>query len=329
MIPEALIVTNDFELCHMVRLAVESFGISAAIALSPADALKQIAQRKFDLVIVDCSDLEHGCSALRKMRLNPTHRSAVSVAIVINREHTRYVCDSGANFVVSHANYELEISATLRSAYGLVLRERGRYNRFPMNCPVKVRCGDFRGEALLLNISQGGLCLTGVGRLSGPIQLSFMLEAEKPPLQVKGNVVWQREQRTGVQFTQMSKSARSELDDWLAREFEARAKIQRPALAGNGRENLSASDSSRTAVYGNAEGIHPIVTAIIRGGPVRARCSACQATISFGNTISQPLEQERKLREAFLSHVQEKHPSEVAALLAHHSGAFSAPSNPK
>jgi hypothetical protein len=329
MIPEALIVTNDFELCHMVRLAVEGFGISAAIALSPADALQQIAQRKFDLVIVDCSDLEHGCSALRKMRLNPTHRSAVSIAMVINREHTRYVCDSGANFVVSHGNYELEIAATLRSAYGLVLRERGRYNRFPVNCPVSVRCGDFRGEALLLNISQGGLCLTRVGTLSGAIQLSFVLEAEKPALQVKGTVVWQREQRTGVQFTHMSKSARSELDDWLAREFEARAKIQKPALAGSVRETFSAADSSRTAVYGNAEGIHPIVTAIIRGGPVRARCSACQATISFGNTISQPLEQERKLREAFLSHVQEKHPTEVAALLAQHSGVFSALHNPK
>ena len=91
MTPEALIITSDFELCHMVRLAVERFGITAAIALSPADALQQLARNKFDLVVVDCSNLEHGCAALRKMRLNPTHRSAVSIAIVLDRDHTRYV----------------------------------------------------------------------------------------------------------------------------------------------------------------------------------------------------------------------------------------------
>lgn len=316
MIPEALIVTSDFELCHMVRLAVERFGIGAAIALSAADAFKQIERRKFDLVVVDCSDLEHGCAALRKMRLNPTHRSVVAIAIVVDRDHTRYVCGSGANFVVAHANYETEIPSALRSGYGLILRERGRYNRFALNRPVDVRSAEFRGEGQILNVSQGGVCITGIGNpLSGSVQLRFALAPDKSSLQISGNVAWQREQRLGVQFTNMSKACRSELDTWLAREFEAQAKIQRPAWEANVRDARELHEN-RTAVYGNTQGIHPIVTAIVRGGPVRARCSACQATISLGNTISTPLEQERKLRDAFLAHVQEKHHAQLAEFLA-------------
>ena len=316
MTPGALIVTSDFELCHMVRLAVERFGIAAGVALSPADALTQLERNKFDLVIVDCSELESGCAALRKMRLNPNHRSAVAVAMVVDREHSRYVSDSGANFVIAHSNYEAEVAATLRSAYGLVLRERGRYNRFVLDSAVKIRCGDYRGTGQILNISQGGICIGGIsGALTGHVQLKFALDAGKAALQVSGNIVWQREHRIGVQFTNMTKSSREILDTWLAHEFEVQAKAQKPAIAGGVRD-FDIGEHARTAVYSNAGEIRPIVTAIIRGGPVRARCSACQATITFGNTIAAPLEQERKLREAFIAHVREKHQAQLPQVLA-------------
>lgn len=317
MTPEALIVTSDFELCHMLRLAVERFGITVAIALSSSDALKQLEHNKFDLLIVDCSNLEQGCAVLRNTRLNSTHRSAVSMALVVDHDHTKYVCDSGANFVVAHGNYETEIAATLRSAYGLVLRERGRYNRFPTDSSVTLRCGDYLGEGRLLNISQGGVCLGAISnRLSGSVQLRFVLDMEKPALQVNGTVAWQRDGRIGIQFTHMPKSSRSELDAWLASEFEAQSKAQRPAAQLSARQT-EFEEASRTTVYGNNEGLRPIVTAVIRGGPVRARCSGCQATITFGNTIVAPLEQERKLREAFVAHVREKHEDDLAEVLAH------------
>src|SRR5205814_5988392 len=183
MTPEALILSSDSELSHMVRAAVERFGITAGIALGASDALKHLERNKFDLVIVDCSDLDQGCAALRKMRLSRTHRSAVSIAIVGDRGHTKYASDSGANFVVSHANYEVEIVATLRSAYGLVLRERGRYNRFPSSSAVSVHCGSFAGEGRISNVSQGGLCINGIrDSLQGQVQLRFALEHGSIPI---------------------------------------------------------------------------------------------------------------------------------------------------
>src|SRR5579872_729208 len=256
MTPEALICTSDFELSHMVRLAAERFGITVGIALSPTDALQHLERNKFDLVVVDCSELESGCAALHKMRLNPTHRSAVAIAVVVDRDHAKYVCDSGANFVIAHAHYETEIVATLRSAYGLVLRERGRYNRFVLDAEVHVHTGDQRMIGRILNLSQGGVCVVGMSqRISGRVQLRFALEEGKPELQVTGNVAWQREQRLGVQFTNMSKANRNDLDAWLARQFEIQARTQLPSISAGLREDFALPDSSRTAVYGNEEGI--------------------------------------------------------------------------
>jgi len=149
MTPAALILTSDLELSQTVRAAVERFGINTGFALRTSDALDHLQKNKFDLLIVDCSALEQGCIALRQMRMHRSHRSAVSVAIVAHREHAKYVSDSGANFVVEHANYETEISATLRTAYGLVLRERGRYNRFPLDVAVVVRGVNFVSEGMI------------------------------------------------------------------------------------------------------------------------------------------------------------------------------------
>ena len=318
MTPEALILTSDFELSHMVRVAVERFGISAGVALGATDALKNLEKNKFDLVIVDCSDLDQGCAALRKMRLNRTHRSAVSIAIVGDRRHAKHVSNSGANFVVSHANYEVEIITTLRSAYGLVLRERGRYNRFPSTSAINIRLGTLVADGRVRNISQGGLCISGIkNALQGHVQLRFALEEGKIPLLASGRVAWQRDGLIGIEFVTMTKASRSELEEWLAEQFEIQTKV-RPKVAfvtsNTGEGEFTTIESTQIATVPKGE-IRPIVTAIIRGGPVRARCSSCQTTITFGNTISSPLEQERKLREAFVSHLREKHEGEFGPSL--------------
>jgi hypothetical protein len=313
--PEALILTSDFELSHMVRLAVERFGITAGFALQTDDAVGHLEKKKFDLVVVDCSDLEQGCGALRKMRLNRTHRSVVSIAIVGDRGHSKYVSDSGANFVISHANYEVEIVATLRSAYGLVLRERGRYNRFPSAAAVTVRCAEFVAEARVLNISQGGVCISGIERpLSGQVQLKFALQDGGIPIQISGTPAWQRDKSAGIQFASMTKATRAELEEWLARQFEIETKVRGylPSVTTGVRQTFASAAERQNGATVNSGEIHPIITAIIRGGPVSARCSSCQVTITFGNTIGVPLEQERKLRDAFLAHLEDKHKAEFA-----------------
>lgn len=314
MKPEALILTSDLELSQSVRAAVERFGIATGAGLRASDTRRELQKNKFDLIVVDCSDLEQGCAALREMRLNQTHRSAVSIAIIGDPENRKHVSEAGADFVISHANYPVEIAATLRSAYGLILRERGRYSRFPVVAEVKVRSGTLAADAWILNVSQGGICIRGVDQqLQGVVQVIFALEEGGAAIEVTGTRVWQRDDLAGIQFSSMTKSSRAVLEEWLARQFEIQTMVRPPSLPRGNNPVLDAApyEQHRVPLIPNTGDIHPIVTAIIRGGPVRAKCSRCQAEIKFGNTIGDSLEQERKLREAFSLHVLDRHKSEL------------------
>ena len=314
MKPEALILTSNLELSDVIRTAVERFGIATGASVRGGDVLDELQKNKFDLVVVDCSNIEQGCAALREIRLSPTHRSAVSIAIVGEHGNREQVSQAGADFIVSHANYSVEIATTLRSAYGLILRERGRYSRFPLVAEVQVRCGSFSAEGWILNVSQGGVCIRGIDEpLTGSLDMRFAFDEGSPSVELTGNIVWQRDGLTGVQFTSMTKADRSELEGWLSRQFEIETLVRPPSpsrLPIQIVEHPPASEP-RTPAIPIPGGLHPIVTAIIRGGPVRARCSGCQADIPLGSNIGDSIEQERKLRDAFARHVQEKHGAEL------------------
>ena len=315
MKPEALILTGDVELSQAIRAAVERFGIATGAGVKGGDVLEELQRNKFDLVVVDCSNIEQGCAALREIRLSPTHRSAVSIAIVGEHGSREQVSEAGADFIVSHANYPIEIATTLRSAYGLILRERGRYSRFPLVAEVHVRCGWYSTDAWILNVSQGGVCIRGVDQpLTGNLYMRFALEDGGPLLELSGSIVWQRDGLTGVQFTSMTKADRTELENWLSRQFEIQTLVRPPMpprrVVAQVPEPRSSTEP-RTPAVPIPGRPHPIITAIIRGGPVRARCSGCQADIPLGSNIGDSIEQERKLRDAFARHIQEKHAAEL------------------
>ena len=315
MKPEALILTGDLELSQAIRAAVERFGIATGSNVKGGDVLEELQRNKFDLVVVDCSNIEQGCAALREIRLSPTHRSAVSIAIVGEHGNREQVSDAGADFIVSHANYPVEIATTLRSAYGLILRERGRYSRFPLVAEVHVRCGTLSSDGWILNVSQGGVCVRGIDQpLSGPLQMWFALDEGSAPIELVGAVVWQRDGLTGIQFTSMTKASRAELEDWLSRQFEIQTLVRPPIRPTRLTPQFVESPppaEPRTPPISIPGGIHPIVTAIIRGGPVRARCSGCEADIPLGSAIGDSIEQERRLRDAFARHVHDKHAAQV------------------
>ena len=315
MKPEALILTSNLELSQAIRAAVERFGIATGAGVSGGDVLDELQRNKFDLVVVDCSNIEQGCAALREIRLSPTHRSAVSIAIVGEHSNREQVSEAGADFIVSHANYPIEIATTLRSAYGLILRERGRYSRFPLVAEVHVRCGSFSTGGWILNVSQGGVCIRGIDQpITGTLQMRFALEEGAVEIELAGTVVWQRDGLTGIQFTAMTKADRAELEDWLSRQFEIQTLVRPPQSKNRAAAPIvepPPAPDPRTPVVPIPGGLHPIVTAIIRGGPVRARCSGCRADIPLGSNIGDSIEQERKLRDAFARHVQEKHAAEL------------------
>jgi hypothetical protein len=108
------------------------------------------------------------------------------------------------------------IRNTLKPAYGLILRERRRYFRYPVAIPVtilresmqEVRCNS-------VNISEGGMALsTFVPLIPGEsVRVQFTLPDHKVPFLAESTICWSKTGHLGVRFVSLSDEHKSELQD--------------------------------------------------------------------------------------------------------------------
>jgi acyl-CoA-binding protein len=115
------------------------------------------------------------------------------------------------------------IDRSLKVAYGLIVRERRRYFR----CPVEIlaaihRPGMLAVHGRTLNISEGGLAInTSLSLKPGaPVKLQFTLPDHATQFETEATVCWAKEGYLGFQFTSLSAQRTTELQEWLARRLE-------------------------------------------------------------------------------------------------------------
>ena len=121
------------------------------------------------------------------------------------------------------AAFSKSIHRILKPAFGLILRERRRYFRYPISIPVfilrrtmpEVRCNT-------VNISEGGMALSTFVPLSAgeDVQVQFTLPDHKAPFLAESKICWLKTGHLGVRFVSFSQGHKSELQGWLSRKLE-------------------------------------------------------------------------------------------------------------
>lgn len=112
------------------------------------------------------------------------------------------------------------------SAVGTLEAEQQRYYRADVDAAVRVRHGRESDNARLVNISRGGaaVVLNKVLRFGTPLTLYFALPGSKSEAEFPGRVAWSnRAGEHGIQFGELSTSARRNLDRWLQSRMQAAA----------------------------------------------------------------------------------------------------------
>jgi hypothetical protein len=124
------------------------------------EAIRLLRYRKFDAVIVDLQLGKQSGMILGEVRLSPSNRTTVTFAISGSAaESTAF--RKKWEFVFERPLSAKSIEGTLKPAFGLILRERRRYFRFPLSIPVSVRrrtMPDVR--CCCVNISEGGMAVS-------------------------------------------------------------------------------------------------------------------------------------------------------------------------
>jgi hypothetical protein len=125
----------------------------------------------------------------------------------------------GANFVLYRPIEESRVQTSLQAANRLILRDKRRARRMPVDAEADISCPAVESAAArLLDLSDDGLslqCGRGLPEQT-KIYFRFTLPGQTKPVQLSGQTMWQDYMgRAGIRFVAVPQSARRLMKEWL------------------------------------------------------------------------------------------------------------------
>jgi hypothetical protein len=219
---EFLLVSNDYATLTAVFGGVKKFGARFTVVPTADSARDYIDRRKIDGVFVD-RDVPGALDLIHVIRKGYSNSKAVIYGCLSSAEQSTATLNAGANFLLRKPLNADGVAVHLTIAKDILLRERRRYFRHPVNFPVSLVDAQGEQHAKITNLSEGGMAVRTARPLKHASVIDFWFEF---PLGVvlkgKGQVAWTNsEGMAGIFFQSFHADARAHLEAWV----EARAKL--------------------------------------------------------------------------------------------------------
>jgi len=216
-----LLVSQDPTIIAELTECMGRFAISTEVCADLDIAFGLLNQQKFEAVIVDLKLGQQSSALLEKVRLSPANRTAVTFAITDSGGQVPK--SEATNFVMERLLSPSSVERMLRAAYGMIVRERRRYFRCPVELPAEILENGAEVHCQTMNISEGGLAVSTTVPLKpgGRVGVQFTLPDQSIEFIAKSEISWYDERsRAGLQFMALAPDLQSELNGWLARRLE-------------------------------------------------------------------------------------------------------------
>jgi hypothetical protein len=218
----ALLLCKDAPTRQLVIESLHPLAIRAKICEEGVVAAGLLDKQKFEAVIVDLQLGDEVQMVLRQLRFSRANRTAVTFAITTG-SGAQVSGRPDSTFVLQRPLSAASINQVLRAAFGMVVRERRRYFRCPVEVPALVRAQ--QPEDILcqtVNISEGGIALKLAVSLDNDSSalVRFSLPGRSNQLFAETMVVWCEGGLVGLQFESLGAPQKSELQEWLARKLD-------------------------------------------------------------------------------------------------------------
>jgi ActR/RegA family two-component response regulator len=217
------VVSNDGVTIAQLSESMQKLAMSPEVCAEVPTALSLLNRRKFEAVVVDLQLGSQATTVVEKVRHSPANRTAVIFTISDSDAETASAFKAGSNFVLRRPLSPTSVDRNLKVAYGLIVRERRRYFRCPVEIPALISADAepaIHGQTV--NISEGGMAInTPVSLETGvKVQVEFSLPGHATRFAAAAAVCWCKDTYLGLQFTSLSPQLASELQEWLARRLE-------------------------------------------------------------------------------------------------------------
>jgi ActR/RegA family two-component response regulator len=219
-----LLISQDPIANRQITDAMRQLALTVEACVAVPAAAERLSRRKFDAVVVDLSLGGDATVCLEQVRSFPSNRTAVIFALTGGSQETARALKFGASFVLQRPLTQDSIRHTLKVAYGLILRERRRYFRYPITVPaVLIRKGEPEIFGRTVDVSERGMAFSARTALAPGSEGRTEFTLPSPPLQItaEARVCWNNEKgEAGLSFLFLPFDLASGLQTWLAKKLE-------------------------------------------------------------------------------------------------------------
>ena len=221
MTPLKLLVVED-DLASLELMAEVFMSLKAEVrAVSDSEkAVGMVNQEKFDGIFLDLEMPNlNGFDLARLIRKSSWNKSTPIIIVTgrDERDTMQQTFSIGATFFLQKPVDRQKLSALFRTVSGGMLETRRRYTRVPLQTEVTCTVGSRTIRGMTWNLSHGGMQVE-VGDLQpkDTVRLSFRLPVSGVSLEAAGTVVWTKETRQGIQFTNVSRQNEESIRKFIA-----------------------------------------------------------------------------------------------------------------
>lgn len=217
-----LIVSRDDRASQQISDVLQEHALLPEISVDISAALDRLARHKYEALVIDLALA--GQTFLEQIRTSASNRTAVTFAVTSSGDDTAGALKRGFNFVLERPLSPESISHTLKVAYGLIVRERRRYFRYPVSVPAVLnRKGASEVYGRTINVSERGMALRASIPLPPGSEGTAQFTLPDPPLAItaESKVCWSNEKgEAGLSFLFLPYEMASDLQSWLAQKLE-------------------------------------------------------------------------------------------------------------
>ena len=220
----ALLVCRDIQTSEMLCHCAQQMGIEIEICPNTPSATRKLCHNKFEAIIVDLVIGPAALDFITKLHGMNSHKKALVFAVSDTEERTKAAFQAGATFSLEKHALPMTILRTLRAAYPMMVAERRRYFRYPLDTAVFIKNGaspEFRARSV--NLSEAGIAIISNEPLNSGdrIQMRLCLPDTADFLIIAADVCWTKpEGQAGIQFQHMLPAVKERLQNWLAARFD-------------------------------------------------------------------------------------------------------------
>ena len=219
---QVLVLCSDDKITRALRRVLSDLEIAVEFCGDADAAVRKLTRRRYEAVVVDCSDEDVAAQVLASVRSAPCNKRSIAVAIIDGQKAVRSAFALGAHFVLYKPISAERARTSFRAARALMKCERRRNTRVAVQIPVAliIDNGAAQRKAISSDLSQGGMSvkLSRRAQDSGPVRIKFALPGTEDSIECTAEMAWQGTgAQAGLRFVNLAPEHRDRLKSWLAR----------------------------------------------------------------------------------------------------------------